>query len=105
MIRGRKILPPRPHFDLGRWGWPVNIVSVGWAILTIVMYISPLYVPVTSETIDYMNWSVLIIGATIIFSGLWWVVKARKTYRIYLEDDRSSTDSGREAGSVVVEKS
>lgn len=78
-----------------------------WAILTIMMYISPLYVPMTSETIDYMNWSVLVIGATIIFSGIWRIVKARKSYTIFSEDDVSSTDSQTDIGqdAVMIEKS
>ncbi|KAJ5999787.1 hypothetical protein N7481_000196 [Penicillium waksmanii] len=29
LVRGRKILPPRPHFDLGKWGYVINIFSVG----------------------------------------------------------------------------
>jgi len=38
LCRGRKILPPRPHFDLGKWGYPVNIISVCWSIIIILMY-------------------------------------------------------------------
>ncbi|KAH0837062.1 putative amino acid transporter [Fonsecaea pedrosoi] len=80
LVRGRKILPPRPHFDLGRWGYPINIVSVCWSLLIIVMYLCPLYVPVTIPTIDYMNWSCLIVGATILFPGIYWVWRARFRY-------------------------
>lgn len=40
--------------DLGRFGYAVNIISVCWSALVIAMYISPLYVPVTIATIDYM---------------------------------------------------
>jgi choline transport protein len=46
----------------------------------IVMYVCPLYVPVTVATIDYMNWSCAIVGATIVFPGIWWIYKARHTY-------------------------
>uniref|UniRef100_A0A0D2YB15 Choline transport protein n=1 Tax=Fusarium oxysporum (strain Fo5176) TaxID=660025 RepID=A0A0D2YB15_FUSOF len=42
LVRGRSILPPRPHFDLGRWGYFVNYISVAWALLTIVIYVSVL---------------------------------------------------------------
>jgi choline transport protein len=44
------------------------------------MYLSPLYVPVTIATIDYMNWSCLIVGATILFPGIYWVWRARFRY-------------------------
>ncbi|KAF2835840.1 amino acid transporter [Patellaria atrata CBS 101060] len=83
LIRGRSILPPRPHFDLGRWGYPINIASVCWSCLVIVMYIAPLYVPVTPSTIDYMNWSCAIVGATILFPGIYWVWRARHKYIKY----------------------
>ncbi|KAF2119073.1 amino acid permease-domain-containing protein [Lophiotrema nucula] len=80
LLRGRNILPARPNFDLGRWGYPVNIFSVCWSVIIIVMYLSPLYVPVTIETIDYMNWSCAIIGATILFPGIYWLWRARHKY-------------------------
>jgi choline transport protein len=38
LCRGRGILPPRPHFDLGRWGYPINIISVCWSLIIITMY-------------------------------------------------------------------
>lgn len=44
------------------------------------MYLVPMYVPVTIQTIDYMNWSCAIVGAMIVFPGAWWIAKARKTY-------------------------
>jgi choline transport protein len=98
LCRGRKILPDRPNFDLGKWGYPINIVSVLWSILVIIsksspirtvgvgvyagalVYLCPLYVPVTIPNIDYMNWSCVIVGATILFPGIYWVWRARHRY-------------------------
>ncbi|KAF5675052.1 choline permease [Fusarium circinatum] len=80
LVRGRSILPPRPHFDLGRWGYFVNYVAVAWAMLTIVIYVMPLYLPVTGENIGNMNWAALIVGATFLFSGVWWIFGARFRY-------------------------
>jgi choline transport protein len=37
LVRGRKILPARPNFDLGIFGYAVKIISVGWSMLIIVM--------------------------------------------------------------------
>jgi choline transport protein len=37
LVRGRKVLPPHPNFDLGRFGYAINIISVGWSSLIIVM--------------------------------------------------------------------
>lgn len=46
----------------------------------IMVYSFPLYVPVTLATIENMNWGCAIVGATIIFPGIWWIAKARHTY-------------------------
>ncbi|KAF5695538.1 choline permease [Fusarium mundagurra] len=80
LVRGRSILPPRPHFDLGRWGYLVNYISVVWACLTVVIYVMPQYLPVTGEDIGNMNWAALIVGAMFMFSGIWWVFRARFRY-------------------------
>lgn len=37
LVRGRDCLPARPDFDLGRAGYAVNVVSVAWSALIIVM--------------------------------------------------------------------
>jgi choline transport protein len=39
-----------------------------------------MYVPVNAVNISYMNWSCLIVGATIIFPGLYWIFRARHKY-------------------------
>jgi choline transport protein len=39
-----------------------------------------MYVPVNAVNISYMNWSCLIVGATIIFPGLYWTFRARHKY-------------------------
>ncbi|RVX66689.1 hypothetical protein B0A52_09502 [Exophiala mesophila] len=108
LIRGRKILPPRPHFDLGRWGYAVNIISVCWSLLIITMYLCPLYVPVTIATIDYMNWSCLIVGATILFPGIYWVWRARHRYikesNSVLEDNVVVIDGVAISGAAALRK-
>jgi choline transport protein len=80
LFRGRKILPPRPHFDLGKYGYVVNLISAAWSLLIIAMYVSPMYVPITIENITWMNWSCIIVGATIVFPGLHWIISARHKY-------------------------
>ena len=40
LVRGRKILPARPNFDLGVFGYAINIISVAWSLLIIVMLLS-----------------------------------------------------------------
>lgn len=80
LCRGRSILPERPYFDLGRWGHAINILSVGWSLIIIAMYLAPMYVPINIANIAWMNWSCLIVGATVIFPGLYWIFSARYKY-------------------------
>lgn len=44
------------------------------------MFLCPLYVPVTITTIDNMNWSILIVGVTILLPGLYWIFRGRLVY-------------------------
>ena len=50
------------------------------ANFTNILISSPLYFPVDSEHLENMNWGVLIIGAEILFAGIYWVAKARHRY-------------------------
>ncbi len=79
VLRGRRHLPPRPHFDLGRWGYTVNIISLLWSIVVVLFYIFPQYVPVVGE-IANMNWAIVILGGIVVFAGVYWVLKGRHEY-------------------------
>jgi choline transport protein len=108
LCRGRGILPARPNFDLGKWGYPINIMSVCWSLLIIVMFSFPMYLPVIGY-IEDMNWSIAIVGATIVFPGIWWVFKARHVYikegNTVLEDNVVIVDGvARPAVEVINEK-
>ncbi|PMD32461.1 amino acid transporter [Hyaloscypha variabilis F] len=80
LIRGRKILPPHPNFDLGRFGYAVNIISVAWSALIIVMLFFPMYLPVNLSNLGNMNWSTVVIGAIIVLPGIYWITHARHVY-------------------------
>ncbi|KAJ4403433.1 hypothetical protein N0V82_010652 [Gnomoniopsis sp. IMI 355080] len=80
LVRGRQILPERKHFDLGRWATLINYISVIWALLIVVMYLCPLYLPVTGGDVGNMNWAVAIVGAEILWSGAYWIYAARHKY-------------------------
>ena len=45
--RDPKYLPKRTRFNLGKFGWLVNAVVVGWAALLIVIFSFPVQKPVT----------------------------------------------------------
>jgi choline transport protein len=80
LLRGRKVLPPHPNFDLGRFGYAINIISVAWSSLIIVMLFFPMYLPVNLANIGNMNWSIVVIGAIILLTGIYWIIHARDVY-------------------------
>lgn len=82
VLRGRKHLPPRPHFDLGRWGYAINIVSLLWSIIVLLFYIFPQYVPVVGD-IANMNWAIAILGGVGLFGGIYWLLKGRHEYLVF----------------------
>ncbi len=39
-----------------------------------------MYLPVNSQNIGNMNWSIVVIGAIIVLPGIYWVTHARHVY-------------------------
>jgi choline transport protein len=39
-----------------------------------------MYLPVNSQNLGNMNWSIVVIGAIIVFPGIYWVTHARHVY-------------------------
>ena len=81
VLRGRQHLPPRPHFDLGQWGYPINIVSLLWSVVVVLFYVFPQYVPVVGH-IENMNWAIAILAGVVLFAGVYWWLKGRHEYLI-----------------------
>ncbi|GIZ49185.1 hypothetical protein CKM354_001222000 [Cercospora kikuchii] len=79
LCRGRKILPPRPSFDLGKYGLLVNYISAAWACTTFLLFLFPQYVPVVGN-IENMNWAPAIFGICVLACGLYWIASGRKKY-------------------------
>lgn len=73
---GKKEIPWGP-WTLGRWGLPINIVSIAYSILLIVFMVFPPYQPVRAEN---MNYASVIFGAAILVSTVLWFVYGRRTY-------------------------
>ena len=81
VCRGRSILPARPNFDLGKWGYAVNIISLLWSVIVVLFYCFPQFVPVVGE-IANMNWATAILAGVVVFSGIYWAFKGRKEYLV-----------------------
>ena len=82
VLRGRDKLPPRPHFDLGRWGYTINIVSLLWSIIVTLFYVFPQAEPVVGN-IANMNWSIVILAGVFVFGAVYWFLKGRKEYLFF----------------------
>lgn len=61
------------------FGLFVNLIAVGWLCLILVIAFFP-GVPEPLLTLKYMNWSVVVWGAVIVFSIVYFAVWARKRY-------------------------
>jgi choline transport protein len=61
----------------GIWGILINLISVIYLIVALFWSFWPSYYPVTAEN---MNYNILIIGATLLLSIVYYVVHARKEY-------------------------
>ncbi len=64
-------------FDLGRWGIPINVASLAFLILALVMSFFPGTANPTPVT---MNWSCLAYGGVLIIGGVYYLFWARHHY-------------------------
>ncbi|CAO3626108.1 unnamed protein product [Mucor hiemalis] len=69
---------PKGPFDLGRFGLPLNLISVVWITFFSVILCIPPFSPITPEN---FNWSPVMIGGVMIFSLLFWLVSGRFNYK------------------------
>ena len=74
-IRGEPLLPSK--FRLGRAGLPLNIASLVFLVFIFIFQFFPMG---PRPTPAGMNWSILMFGATIIFSWVFYYVKGRHVY-------------------------
>ena len=76
LFRGRYLIDNAP-FHLGKFGYVINVITIFWILLAIVLFTMPTAIPVTSSTMNYA--SVLFV----FFSGvsiLWYAISGRKHF-------------------------
>ncbi|PCG88543.1 Amino acid/polyamine transporter I [Penicillium occitanis (nom. inval.)] len=78
LMQQRQCLPKGRYFTLGKFGFVINILAVGWILLATVVFCIPLSYPVTN---DNMNWAPVVGTTAVALSLLNWLV-VRKTYEI-----------------------
>ncbi|KAI8066553.1 amino acid/polyamine transporter I [Gongronella butleri] len=65
-------------FNLGRFSLPLNVISVVWIVFFAVILCIPAKNPTTAAT---MNYASLMIGAVVIFSLVFWMIRGRHFYK------------------------
>lgn len=90
--RLRKDPLPPARWSLGRWGMTINIIAVLWSVQVFIFCFFPVTYPVTSDSLDDMNWVVIIFFAVVLLSGGFYVLHGRKHYKgpvTYVQGQRS----------------
>ena len=77
LIVGRDKLPKDIPFHLGRFGTPINIVSIIYCSITTVFFFFP---GDPNPAISDMNWAIAVFGIMLIVSLGFWFVQGHKTY-------------------------
>ncbi|OQE20418.1 hypothetical protein PENSTE_c013G00904 [Penicillium steckii] len=76
--RSSTYLPSHRFFNIGRFGWVSNIVTLLFGILTLIFFNFPAEMPVTGGN---MNYTSVVIGTMALFSLGNWVFHANKSYQ------------------------
>ena len=64
-------------FKLGKFGLPINVLAITWTIIGLFFSFWPADAHVTP---DNMNWSILVFGATLLLSTVFWFLHGKKVY-------------------------
>lgn len=76
LIRGRHDVK-RSSFSLGWLGYIVNVISICWILLAVVLFSMPYTLPVTPSS---MNYASVVFAAFALISIIWYFVYARKHF-------------------------
>ncbi|KAL1969340.1 hypothetical protein VTN77DRAFT_9532 [Rasamsonia byssochlamydoides] len=105
VVRGRKAVR-HSSYSLGRFGYAINITTICWICLAVVLFCMPVSLPVTASGMNYA--SVVFAGFAAI-SIVWYFVYARREFRgppVVLNDEdeaRESENAGVMTGKAVVD--
>ncbi|CAR28279.1 ZYRO0F00242p [Zygosaccharomyces rouxii] len=69
---------PLGSFNMGKFGYAVNIISCLYILVFFVIYCFPYSLPATAENMNYT--SVMVSGLTLMVA-IWWMVHGRKNYK------------------------
>ncbi|CAF1204640.1 unnamed protein product [Rotaria sp. Silwood1] len=76
ILRGRHLVANAP-FHLGKLGYVINIITIIWIPLAVILFMMPTTIPVTPSSMNYASvLFVLFAGVSI----LWYVISGRKYF-------------------------
>ncbi|KAF1982185.1 amino acid permease-like protein [Aulographum hederae CBS 113979] len=76
VLRGRQAVR-NSTFSLGRFGYAINIMTLCWICLAVVIFCMPVSLPVEPESMNYA--SVVFAGFALI-SFIWYIIRGRKFF-------------------------
>jgi amino acid transporter len=76
LIQKRRLVDGAP-FHLGKFGYVINIITVIWIILAIVIFTMPTAIPVSPSSMNYA--SVLFVFSAVV-SLIWYIIQGRKHF-------------------------
>ena len=76
-IRRDKHLPFGP-WQLGKWGIPLNIVTIIFSVVTLAFNLLPPYYPVTASNLNYAP---VVFGAALLLTVVFWISRGKYHYR------------------------
>jgi amino acid transporter len=105
-LQGRRL--PESRYTLGKWGVVINVLAL---IYIIPLFIFSFFPPIPNPTPATMNWACVMVGGTVVFATVYYIIWGRKTYtpphetiEDFMERYQTVTSSEKEESSVVVEK-
>lgn len=113
-ISNKKSIPFGP-WELGRWGIPINVITIAFSLITIAFNVLPPFFPVTATN---MNYAGVVFGAALIICAILWFLQGQNHYagpikevmengnvRSALLDHRGENTPSEQGSEEVVEKS
>jgi amino acid transporter len=73
-----KAFVPGPYVLNSTVSFLVGWIAIVWVIFICIILLLPAYSPITVNTFNY---SFVVVGAVVLFAGIWWLVSARKWFK------------------------
>lgn len=91
VLTRRATIVPGP-FHMGRWGLPVNVLSLVYIFAMVVLFCFPFVMPVGVKN---MNYTSAIVGGLLALITVWWFVHGRGSYQGPVSGECSSCGAER----------